>query len=64
MAVGAQSTHLAKAMEIITEMATWTLADDPIEEEEDEEYKDPEIRKKTKCTIFLGYTSNMISMGT
>jgi len=51
-------------MEIITEMATWTLADDPIEEEEDEEYKDPEIRKKTKCTIFLGYTSNMISMGT
>lgn len=45
-------------------MATWRLSDDPIEEEEDEEYKDPEVRAKTKCMIFLGYTSNMISMGT
>jgi len=50
-------------MEIIGEMATWRLSDDPVEEEEDEEYKDPEVRAKTKCFIFLGYTSNMMSMG-
>jgi len=27
----------------------------------DEELKDPEIRERIKTTIFLGYTSNMIS---
>jgi deoxyhypusine synthase len=26
-------------------------------------YKDPEVRKQTKCKIFLSYTSNMISSG-
>lgn len=44
-------------------MATWRLSDEPIEEEEDEEYKDPEVRANTRCYTFLGYTSNMISMG-
>jgi deoxyhypusine synthase len=63
-AVGSQSTNLGKAIEIIEEMATWRLSDDPIELEEEEHYKNPELRAKTKCTIFLGYTSNMVSMGT
>jgi len=41
----------------------WTLADEPISPDEDEELKSIEARKKVKCTIFLGYTSNMISSG-
>jgi len=41
----------------------WRLSDDPIPADEVEEFKDPEIRKKTKCKIFLGYTSNLVSSG-
>jgi deoxyhypusine synthase len=26
-------------------------------------YLDPEVRKQTKCKIFLGYTSNLVSSG-
>jgi len=44
-------------------MIKWRLSDDPIADDETEEYKDPELRKKTRCTIFLGYTSNMASCG-
>jgi len=44
-------------------MIKWRLSDEPISEDETEEYKDPELRKKTRCTIFLGYTSNMASCG-
>ena len=62
--VGAQSTNLGHAIDIINEMVTWRLSDDPIETEEDEEYKDPEVRANTRCMIFLGYTSNCMSMGT
>jgi deoxyhypusine synthase len=41
----------------------WRLSDRPIAETEPEELKDMEVRKQTKCTIFLSYTSNMISCG-
>jgi len=45
-------------------MIHWRLSDEPIDNEKDtDEFLDPEVRKKTKCTIFLGYTSNMISCG-
>jgi len=44
-------------------MIKWRLSDEPIEEDEPEADKDPEVRKKTRCTIFLGYTSNMASCG-
>ena len=47
----------------IEKMIKWRLSDEPIREEETEEYKDEEKRKNTRCTIFLGYTSNMISCG-
>ena len=42
---------------------TWRLSDEPIAEDESEAYRDPEVRKQTKCNIFLGYTSNLISSG-
>ena len=61
--MGFQASNLSKAIEIINNMIKYRLIDDPIEEEEDEDYKDIEIRKKTRCTIFLGYTSNMSSCG-
>ena len=38
-------------------------SDEEIREDEDEELRDPEVRKKIKGTIFLGYTSNMASCG-
>ena len=44
-------------------MIKWRLSDEPIDEDETEEYLDPEVRKNTRCTIFLGYTSNMASCG-
>lgn len=45
-------------------MIFWRLSDEPINpEKESDEFLDPEVRKKTRCTIFLGYTSNMISCG-
>lgn len=44
-------------------MIKWRLSDEPIDEDETEEYKDEAKRKETRCTIFLGYTSNMASCG-
>lgn len=44
-------------------MINWRLSDEEVDEEEEEDFKDPETRQNTRCTIFLGYTSNMISCG-
>lgn len=45
-------------------MISWRLSDEKYDEEKDgEDYKDEEVRKNTRCTIFLGYTSNMVSSG-
>jgi len=44
-------------------MLGWRLSDDPLLPEEQEPYDDPEVRAKTKCKIFLGHTSNMVSCG-
>lgn len=41
----------------------WRLSDEPVAEDEDEELKSHAARSKVKCTIFLGYTSNMVSSG-
>jgi hypothetical protein len=45
------------------EQRRWRLADDPIAEGEPDQYLDPEVRARTRCNIFLGYTSNLISSG-
>lgn len=39
------------------------MSDDPIAENEQDEFKDMAVRKEVKCKIFLGYTSNLISSG-
>jgi deoxyhypusine synthase len=44
-------------------MIKWRLSDEPIADDETEEFKEPATRSATRCTIFLGYTSNMASCG-
>ena len=44
-------------------MISWRLSDEEIAEDEEEKYKDPEVRKNTRCTIFLGYVSNTVTSG-
>ena len=61
--IGFQAMNMGRAIDIINDMIKYRLSDDPIDENEEDEYKDPEVRKKTRCTIFLGYTSNMASCG-
>ena len=41
----------------------WRLSDEPIPKDENEELSNPEFRARTRCNIFLGYTSNLISSG-
>ncbi|RGB29854.1 deoxyhypusine synthase [Rhizophagus diaphanus] len=61
--IGFQAFSVGKAIELINKMRRWRLSDEPILPDETEEYKDPLIRSTTKCKIFLGYTSNLVSSG-
>lgn len=60
---GFQATSLGLAIEEINKMIKWRLSDDEVEEDETEQYLDPEVRKDTRCTIYLGFTSNAASCG-
>jgi len=60
---GFQSTCVAKAIEIINKMLHWRLSDEQYDPTNEDDISDIEARKKTKCSIFLGYTSNMVSSG-
>ena len=44
-------------------MIKWRLTDEPIKQNEEEFFTLEENRKNVRCTIFLGYTSNMMSSG-
>ncbi|KAI0959625.1 hypothetical protein AcW1_004403 [Taiwanofungus camphoratus] len=61
--IGFQASSLAKAIDIVNKMRQWRLSDEAIAEDELEEFLSPEIRAQTRCNIFLGYTSNLISSG-
>ncbi|KAK1443988.1 deoxyhypusine synthase [Babesia gibsoni] len=62
--VGFQATNLGLAAEMIEKMLKFRLIDEPITEDDiGGPYEDPEVRKNTKCTIFLAFTSNMMSSG-
>lgn len=59
---GFQATNFALAVEEINKMLQQRcipLAEDQIDTVEDDEF----IQRKSQCTIFLGYTSNMVSSG-
>lgn len=60
---GFQATNMGKAMMEIERMLDWSLADDPVPEDEVDEFKDVEARRKVRTKIWLSYTSNMISSG-
>ncbi|TEB30233.1 deoxyhypusine synthase [Coprinellus micaceus] len=61
--IGFQANSFGKAIDIVDKMRNWRLSDDPVSPEEADEYIDPQVRANTKCNIFLGYTSNLISSG-
>lgn len=41
----------------------WRLSDVPIKDTDSDEMKTNSYRNQAKCTIFLSYTSNIISSG-
>ena len=61
--MGFQSTNVALAVEEINRMLAWRLSDEPVKETDSDERKSPEYRREKRATIFLAYTSNMISCG-
>lgn len=60
---GFQAANFGLALNEINRMLDWTLADVPVAEDEDDEYKGKEAREKVRCKIWLSYTSNLISSG-
>ena len=60
---GCQAAYVGQAINILNKMIDWRLSHEEIKEDEDEMYKDPEVREDTRCTLFLGYSSSMISSG-
>ncbi|WFD46556.1 deoxyhypusine synthase [Malassezia furfur] len=66
--IGFQGTSVSETVRIIERMRTWRLSEDPSYNPQDDENaslpaSDPKHPSNTKCTIFLGYTSNLISSG-
>jgi len=59
---GFQASHFARAVEEVNKMLHWRGTDEPLPEGETEADQ-PTDRSKLRCTIFLGYTSNMVSCG-
>eukprot|EP00158_Paraphelidium_tribonemae_P010067 Partr_v1_DN31116_c0_g1_i1_m34937 putative deoxyhypusine synthase len=60
---GFQATNLGLAIDEVKKMLSWRLSDEPISPAEDDEWHDPAVRAATKCTIWLSFTSNMVSCG-
>ncbi|KAF8529194.1 Deoxyhypusine synthase [Hysterangium stoloniferum] len=61
--IGFQANSFGKAINIVNKMRNWRLSDEPLTPDETDEYTSPSVRSETKCTVFLGYTSNLISSG-
>ncbi|KAK0230604.1 Deoxyhypusine synthase [Armillaria fumosa] len=61
--IGFQANSLGRAITIVNKMRKWRLSDEPVADDESEEYKSIEARNQVRCNVFLGYTSNLISSG-
>ncbi|KAE8210234.1 hypothetical protein CF327_g5876 [Tilletia walkeri] len=63
--IGFQATALSKAVDIINHMRNWSLDQEPLDPDADpaEEEHQQHVRAQRKATVFLGYTSNLISSG-
>lgn len=60
--LGFQATNFGNAVDEINKMIACRSI--PLDEEHQDEYEDDEfIKRKQNCTIFFGYTSNMVSSG-
>lgn len=59
---GFQATNFGNACEEINKMLK--AREEPLSEDQQDDYEDDElIKRKNSCTIFLGYTSNIVSSG-
>lgn len=59
---GFQATNFGKAVDEINKMIECRSV--PLDDEHQDTYEDDEfIKRKNNCTIFFGYTSNMVSSG-
>lgn len=63
LTTGFQATNLAKAIEEVNRMLSWSLASEPVPPDEEERFKQPDVREKVRTKIWLSYTSNLISSG-
>lgn len=63
LTTGFQATNVALAIAEINRMLAWRLSDRAVLPDEEEAKKEMSYRQATKCTIFLSYTSNLISSG-
>ncbi|KAF9616661.1 hypothetical protein IFM89_031525 [Coptis chinensis] len=63
VSTGFQASNLGDAIEVVNEMIGWRLSDEALVEGYSEEERDMKFRESTKCKIFLGFTSNLISSG-
>jgi deoxyhypusine synthase len=63
ISTGIQASQLSLAMTEINKMLDWSLADEPVASDEDEDFLSPEARGNVRCRVWLSYTSNMISSG-
>ena len=62
LTTGFQATNLALAIEEVKRMIAWRMSDLPLPDGETEE-EQPVDRSTVKCTLFLAFTSNMMSSG-
>lgn len=60
---GYQATNLGLAFQEVERMLDWSLADEPVAEDEEEEFRDLAVRRRVRTKIWLAFTSNLISSG-
>lgn len=60
---GFQASNLAKAIDEVSNMLNWSLSQEPVPEDEEDEFKTTEMRERVRTKIWLAYTSNLISSG-
>lgn len=61
--IGFQASSLSRSINLINKMLNWRLSHQPVDLNDINEELDQQIREETKCNIFLGYTSNLVSSG-
>ncbi|KAK4056670.1 Deoxyhypusine synthase [Microbotryomycetes sp. JL221] len=61
--IGFQANGLSRAIDIINKMRAWRLSDEPVPPDANPDELDQQTRQDTRCNIFLGFTSNLVSSG-